>query len=70
MGVSRTHSFVDAIADQIPGVNMGNLELLYKEIGRKFREMNLKNINRKEPANGGTSGPMLEKLDKRPAIKA
>jgi hypothetical protein len=47
MGEPRKHSFVDAIADKIPGIDIDTLELLYKDTSRKFRAMKLRNVNRK-----------------------
>ena len=45
IGRHLRHSFVDAIADKIEGVNYGMLELLYKDTRKKFRAMHLKNMN-------------------------
>ena len=47
MGERRKHSFVDALADKIPGIDIDILELLYKDAHRKFRAMRLRNVNRK-----------------------
>jgi len=44
IGLTRRHSFVDAIADKIPAVNNEILELLYKDTRSKFRAMRLENV--------------------------
>ena len=46
MGISRKHSFIDEILDEIPSVDKEVLELLYRDIRTKFRAMGLRNINR------------------------
>ena len=45
VGRNLRHSFVDAIAEKIPGVNYHMLELLYKDTRSKFTGMGLKNIS-------------------------
>jgi hypothetical protein len=47
MGVSRHHSFVDALASKIPNLDYEILELFYKDTRLKFRTMGLKNVSRK-----------------------
>jgi hypothetical protein len=44
LGRHLRHSFVDAIADQIPGVDYQMLELLYRDTRRKFRSAGLRNL--------------------------
>jgi len=44
IGKHVQHSFVDAIADKIPGVDYRMLELLYNDTRKKFRVMHLKDI--------------------------
>jgi ABC-type bacteriocin/lantibiotic exporter with double-glycine peptidase domain len=47
MGPPHRHSFVDAIRHKIPTIDSEILELLYKDIRKKFRAMGLKNANQK-----------------------
>jgi len=46
MGISRKHSFIDEILDEIPSIDWKVLELLYRDIRSKFRAMGLSNVNR------------------------
>jgi hypothetical protein len=46
MGISRKHSFIDEISQEIPSVDRDVLELLYLDIRSKFRAMGLSNVNR------------------------
>lgn len=46
MGVSRKHSFIDEISDEIPALDRDVLELLYRDVQSKFRAMGLRNVNR------------------------
>ena len=43
MGGNLPHSFIDAIKDQIPNLDMGVLEQLYDDTKTKFRSMGLRN---------------------------
>lgn len=45
MGKSLPHSFVDAIADRVPGIDYKMLELLYNDTKTKFKAMFLKNVS-------------------------
>jgi hypothetical protein len=45
MGKSLRHSFVDAIAERVPGIDYKMLELLYKDTRTKFKSMSLKNVS-------------------------
>jgi hypothetical protein len=47
IGLTRRHSFVDAIADKIPAFDSEILELLYRDTRSKFRGMRLKNLSTK-----------------------
>ena len=46
MGISRKHSFIDEISHEIPSVDKGVLEFLYRDIRSKFHAMGLSNVNR------------------------
>jgi hypothetical protein len=46
MGRELRHSFVEAIADRISGIDYRVLELLYADTGKKFRAMHLRNVSR------------------------
>jgi hypothetical protein len=46
MGRYLRHSFVNAIADKIPGIDYHMLELLYKDTRKKFLSLGLRNSNR------------------------
>ena len=51
MGGNLPHSFIDAIKDQIPNLDMGVLEQLYDDTKTKFRSMGLRNqSSRLEPS--------------------
>jgi len=43
MGGNLSHSFIDAIKDQIPNLDMGVLEQLYEDTKTKFRSRGLRN---------------------------
>lgn len=43
IGRTLPHSFIDAIKDQIPNLDLGVLELLYEDTKTKFRSMGLRN---------------------------
>jgi ABC-type bacteriocin/lantibiotic exporter with double-glycine peptidase domain len=45
MGRPIRHSFVDAIADKVPGIDYEMLELLYNDTKAKFKSLSLKNIS-------------------------
>jgi Peptidase_C39 like family len=45
MGKSRPHSFVDAIAERVPGIDYKMLELLYNDTKTKFKSMRLRNLS-------------------------
>jgi hypothetical protein len=45
LGRRLRHSFVEAIADKIPGVDYRMLELLYTDTRKKFGAMRLRNIS-------------------------
>jgi ABC-type bacteriocin/lantibiotic exporter with double-glycine peptidase domain len=44
MGKSTQHSFVEAIADRVPGISYKMLELLYNDTKLRFKAMRLKNV--------------------------
>jgi hypothetical protein len=45
LGSTRTHSFIDAIKDQIPNLDWGVLELFYEDTRSKFRSVGLRNLS-------------------------
>ena len=45
MGRPMRHSFVDEIADKVPGVDYEMLELLYNDTRAKFKSMSLRNVS-------------------------
>jgi hypothetical protein len=51
IGEMRRQSFVDTMANKIPGIDNEILELLYSDTRRKFRAMRLRNLNRKVRLN-------------------
>jgi Peptidase_C39 like family len=44
MGHSMPHSFVDAIAERVPGIDYKMLELLYNDTKARFKSMRLRNL--------------------------
>lgn len=45
LGKHLRHSFIDTLADKIPGIDYRTLELLYQDTLRKFRALGLRNLN-------------------------